>query len=325
MKKEYLILTGSHYDINYQIGQMFKKDVQKYVKAINVAGNIDLLNNCLNFFKTHYPNIYDEFLGRADGVGISIQEYMAVCTYELWFKKIAKCTDLYFCDEDKHIIHNEDAYSMAKFYRIFSIYPDEIIFDLSGGDTLHGSTFSANEYLSFSINHIYNDKYEFSKCVPGYLIGRIILTCKNLTEVKKVLKEVDIIGSISINLVINKTNKMYSIEKVIDKCVVKEINSTFYRTNHIVHKELLDMVKKPRNVNTSLTRYEILSKRIKKVKSLKGALNLMLYYNGHIYESVFQGNRTRATVLFNKDEILFADRQGNLSENYMKILKNCKN
>lgn len=184
---------------------------------------------------------------------------------------------------------------------------------------MHGSTFSANKYLSFSVNHIYNDNYNFSNYVSGYLIGRIILTCKNLSEIKKVLSSINLIGSISINLYINKTNKMYSIEKVVDKFVIKEITSTFFRTNHIVHNELLNHVKKPKTYNTSLTRYNILANKIPRVKNLNDAINLMLYYNGKIYESVFQGNRTRATILFNNKQIIFIDKYGKLSCNYMPI------
>lgn len=132
MKSEYLILSGSHYDINHQIGEMFKRDIQKYAKSIDVAGNLDLLNNSLNFFKTNYPTIYDEFLGRANGAGVSPQEYMAICTYELWFKKLQSAPTFIFARKTNKFCTTKMATHLQSFIEFFAVIQTNVCLIYAG-------------------------------------------------------------------------------------------------------------------------------------------------------------------------------------------------
>lgn len=317
--EDYIRFYGTHYDVNLKIGQLFKNEVCEVLKDINFNAKLNYLKNMLEFLNANHQNIYQEVLGRAKGAEIQPIEYLAICSYEIWDKNLDKCTDIFYCDKTtKCILHNEDGDVETKLIKLLCHYEDETIFDLACFDTLHGSTFTANKFLSFSINYIYNDNYNFDG-IPTYLLGRIIASCKSIKEVKKILKTIKICGSISINLFDNLENKMYSIEMIYDKYVIKEISRLFFRTNHIINDELSYMVKLPKKLNTTFTRYKVLSENIKMISTLDDAKKLILFNNGKETESVHQGKRTKATIAFSKRTIKFLDDVAKSAVNYYDL------
>ena len=159
----------------------------------------------------------------------------------------------------------------------------------------------------FSINYIYNLKYNLNADFPTWIFTRLILTCKNIKEVEEVLKKFSIWGSVSINLLDVKANKLYSIEKHSNVYSIKEIKRIYFKTNTFTHEEMQKYSKTPKEVNTSLTRYNKIKELLKANKLTYE--QIILYNNGDDYDSVRvtgqnrNNSKTQATVYFSKEKI----------------------
>ncbi|MDE6583468.1 MAG: C45 family peptidase, partial [Clostridia bacterium] len=227
-------------------------------------------------------------------------------SYELSEQISEKCSDLYVNNENQTgIYHNEDGSDEVKFF--VCNYDDETILDLSCHSALHGTTFSATKNIMFSINYIYNLKYNLNADFPTWIFTRLILTCKNIKEVEEVLKKFSIWGSVSINLLDVKANKLYSIEKHSNVYSIKEIKRIYFKTNTFTHEEMQKYSKTPKEVNTSLTRYNKIKELLKANKLTYE--QIILYNNGDDYDSVRvtgqnrNNSKTQATVYFSKEKI----------------------
>lgn len=304
------ILKGNHFEINKQISLYFKKDFNKSkLKSISS----DKIEKIINILKKNHPTILDEIRGRTEGFDCSISDFLALTAYELYDKNEDRCTDLYVVENSrKGIFHNEDGSEEIKVF--LCQYEDEKILDLSCYSCLHGTTFSATKNLMMSVNYIYNDRYNFDANLPTWIFARLVLTCKNIKEVKALLKKYSIWGSISINLLDVNANKLYSIEKHDNINSIKEIKELYYKTNTFIHPEMQPYIEEAEEVNTSHTRYKKLEELLKNCNL--SYEQIMLYNNGNDYESVRVTGKnlynaiTQITVFYCKDKIEFINKKG---------------
>lgn len=305
------VLKGNHFEVNYQIAKEFvgkiKQTTFKKLEEQKVENILSLLKD--------YPFIVQELEGRAKGLGITVSEYLYLTSYEIEELEFEKCSDIYVAlENDKYIIHNEDGQNELKFY--LCDYEDGKVLDFSGYDTLHGTTFSATKDIMISINYIYNTHYNIENDFPTWIFTRIVLSCKNIKEVIKVLKKFSIWGSVSINLLDVKENKLYSIEKSLSNYSLKEINGIYFHTNTIIHDDMLQFSTLPKHINTSQTRYD----KIKELLSTNelSFKEIMLYNNGNDYESVKMlgknknKSKTQATIQFSREMIEILGDKENL-------------
>lgn len=299
MKKR---LKGSHFEVNYQISKFFKSKLDginlKKLSSQRVQKILDLLKQ--------YPFILQELEGRSEGFGVGLDEFLYLTSYEVEKLEEEKCSDILAVNGDKRfIIHNEDGRDEVEFF--ICEYEDKNVLDLACYETLHGSTFSATKDIMFSINFIYNMRYNLDNDLPTWIFTRILLSCDDIDKVMEVLNKYSIWGSVSINLLDVKENKLYSIEKSLKEFSIIEIESVYFHTNTLIHDEMQKYNFLPDNINTSHARYD----KIKELLALKkfSYEEIMLYNNGNDYDSVRMlgenknHSKTQATIRFDNKKI----------------------
>ncbi len=297
------VLNGTHFEINKKISIYFKKYFNKAnIKIIES----EKVQKIINILESEHPVVLEELKGRAKGFDISVSEFISLTSYELSELNEDRCSDIYVCEKElKGIYHNEDG--SDEIVPILCSYDDEAIFDLSCYSALHGTTFSATKNLMFSINYIYNKNLNLNADLPTWIFTRLLLSCKNFKEVKKTLKKYSIWGSVSINLLDVKTNKLFSIEKHNNINSIKEIKNTYFKTNTFIHKDMQKFCEVPKEINTSQTRFNKIAELLQ-TKSLTYQ-QIILYNNGNDYDSVKvtgqnrNNCKTQVTVFFCNDRI----------------------
>jgi len=85
----HLEVNGSYRDIGYQIGQVFKKNINEVInrrskwhsKLINIIKSEDgqkLSAKLLELSQKHFPDVIEEIKGMADGAGIQFDHIWAI-------------------------------------------------------------------------------------------------------------------------------------------------------------------------------------------------------------------------------------------------------
>lgn len=237
-------LTKTGYELGQQFANLFDINLVPKFKYYEELLQDDRISTNLKIVKTKLQNIYPEYLneiyGRADGFNINRDAYLLQICFEIYDFKQA-CTDIIIKKDNGEILlgHNEDIEeSLEEIALVKYTKNDDYFYELSSCYSPEGTTFGWNSKgLIFTVNSIALNEYN-EQGIPAWLILRDIVLCDNIEEVINKIDIQDCASAFSLNIVDTKTNKAYSIEKILDKLDLIEIKKEYIHTNHIIHPNL---------------------------------------------------------------------------------------
>lgn len=289
------VVTGTDYDMGYQIGKIFKEylhnEIKKYDEKIlnkNVYAKVKELELKL---KNESFNCLREIYGRADGAEISRDSLLLMFFPEI-YKRIDGCTTLILKKQNGKFLfsHNEDEkkYTSENTALIKYDYGQYWIVGYTMAEKLTGSSFGYNSYgLVFSSNYIYDTKIELSN-ISRYIMVKTVMNASTIEEVIRILKKCKVASAFSLNVLDIKTNKAINIEKDIEEIYVTNIEDRYARANHFTTKkdELPDepISSKFRNEKSNEL-IKVIDRKTANIDNLKSILN---YQTADYYQSIFK-------------------------------------
>ena len=253
-------LSGNDYEMGVKIGKTFRSFLQKKAeeKAEEIRKNRKILSVLKKKLKD-YPSVLDEIKGRADGAEVSLEAMIYLLSPELSWKEDG-CTTVMMIDKDGDILfsHNEDESTFASSNTAWVTYEyeDHWVAGYLCADKLLGSCFGVNSYgLLFSSNFIASHTIE-KDSISRYILQRVLMDSRSLTDLKKRAKEVSIASPFSMNAVDIHKKKALNLEKDFDRIYVTELRDRYARSNHFLKKKGDVKI-----TGTSLSRYELVKKK----------------------------------------------------------------
>lgn len=303
------IINGKGYELGIKFSKLFESSNYDFDYYKNVLENKDIKSNLEKVkekLKRLYPDYLDEMYGRADGFNIDRDAYLLNICFEI-YDSHESCTDVLIKNNNKNVLigHNEDlSENLDEMILVKYEYNNEFFYDLSTYNCPQGTTFGWNNYgIVYSVNSI-----KINSCdeigIPVWFILRSIVQCKNIDEVIKKIDITDCASAFSLNIVDSKNNRAFSIEKVLDKLDVIEIDEKYIHTNHIIHPNM------DKNVNveyeSTLIRYREGLKQLNNLKNkeitiedVKNILQFNKSKNEYIHRKIGEDEYpTVATFLF---------------------------
>ena len=289
------VVTGTDYDMGYQIGKIFKEylhnEIKKYDEKIlnkNVYAKVKELEFKL---KNESFNCLREIYGRADGAEVSRDSLLLMFFPEI-YKRIDGCTTLILKKQNGKFLfsHNEDEkkYTSKNTALIKYDYGQYWIVGYTMAEKLTGSSFGYNSYgLVFSSNYIYDTKIELNN-ISRYVMVRTVMNASTIDEVISILKKCKVASAFSLNVLDTKTNKAINIEKDIEEIYVTNIEDRYARANHFTTKkdELPNepISSKFRNEKSNEL-IKVIDRKTANIDNLKSILN---YETADYYQSIFK-------------------------------------
>ena len=297
-KTEFLIVEGSEYARGFIVGKEMKKAIKKLIisfdrltdKKQKIVKKLDKL------LEKDYLPLKQEIQGRADGAGVNYIDLLSNFATDS-FKE--HCTSIMISKNgEKFLAHNEDGEICEDNIRfVWAKYNDSEFKEICYADGLSGGSILVRKNFIFSINYIWfkdndiNDKY-----LPYRIYSGLLANCTNAKELFEVVKSHHISTAIGINLYDYETNKMFYIEKVLNKYLIKEVDGVNVHTNHLLQKDFKQYVPSFEGdfkYSNTYMRQLIAEELIKKEMFFNAQVlkNILMYYGTCDYNSVFsKGN-----------------------------------
>ncbi|MDA3843129.1 MAG: C45 family autoproteolytic acyltransferase/hydrolase [Candidatus Kapabacteria bacterium] len=279
---DFLEVRGSYYDIGFQIGSFFVKNIKAVIQdrpgwienlleiVAKPAGRAfadELYNNVKKFF----PHMYEELEGMAAGAKMDFEiiKLMSINSeLNVFEKENPGCSTIFYKD-DKRIwhFHNEDGH-MAYTDRMFVLkaHPPSgvsyVSFVYPGMITGVGPSINSRGII-LTTNYIAS--LNPLPGIPRYFLGRAILEAKSLDEAFKFASKTPRAFPWHHNIMSVKDQKYISVETLPEGTVNKyEPNGFYLHTNHTIG----DLTKDYAHQNleyknsSSVSRYEVLERKI---------------------------------------------------------------
>lgn len=288
----YFEVSGTDYEMGFQIGSYFKKYLNKRIiefdKKVNLAK--EKINYLKNKLEQNFPNLLQEIYGRADGANVSKDSLLLMFFPEV-YKRIDGCTTVIVKKNDSVLFcHNEDNknFTLENTALIKYNYKDKFVISYTMAERLAGSAFSYNSYgLVFSCNYIYGGKLNLDN-LSRYIIVRDLINSKTIDEVLEKLKKTNVASPFSINILDTNTNDVLNIEKDIAELYITHINDKYARSNHF-HKKETDLEKIPESTKF---RFEKTNELIKQIDintcTIDDLVKILMYHTDDYNKCVYK-------------------------------------
>lgn len=212
-----LFVTGTHYEVGYNIGKCFSSRIQAFCSRsptlqqtilpfFNTAIGREIYEEYLQVTKDHFSQYLDEIRGMSDGANepfehlflLNILNEMVSNERELTSEETAGCSDLLINQIGLKLVgHNEDYAPLTKDYGYIikarikddSGDPDkeEQLMSFCYPGVLPGSAFSFNGAgLVITCNGLY-PKAVLRRRAPRYILNRALLSVKSAEEAAKLV------------------------------------------------------------------------------------------------------------------------------------------
>lgn len=269
-------IKGKGYELGIQFSKLFTNTIKNdfgYFKDLlkdeNIIKNLEKVKEKLAI---KYPDYLEETYGRADGLNINRDEYLLSICFETYASR-ESCTDIVIKIDDKHIVsgHNEDlAENLDELALVKYNCNDGYFYELSTYNCPQGTTFGwNNKGIVYSVNSV-RIKENNEIGIPAWFILRDIVQCGSIEEIIEKINIIDCASAFSLNIIDSNKNKAYSIEKVLNKFDIIEINDKSIHTNHIIHPNM------DKNIciktDSTLTRLDIGKKLLDKLDAKKASI-----------------------------------------------------
>ncbi len=329
-KIPFIEVSGDNYEVGYQIGKKFKKQIAKTVKIPEIVATEHKLFKIGYFEKLsskyfpyankYFPDIINEIKGIADGANQDFEKIWLLNVEEVIFDRyFDKCTTIVARTTNNRIIvgHNEDFHkdfldNMAMIKVSLNNGVDFLSLIFTG--MLAGSSISINSSgITQIINSVSHNDTRIG--IPKNFIARKALEAKGINEILSYLKIKERASGYSYNLI--KDNEVYCIEtSAVQNKVMKIKTPNFVHTNCYVS----DLSKDLEKAIYSIRRKELIENLFKKYKNvdekvIKNILNIKSkIYNGK--EVVICHNNIK-----NEEDMTLATAFTEIGSNIISVIK----
>lgn len=295
-------LQSTGYDLGIEFAKIFK-DTIRHTQNEEQIQNKEEFETVINNINKIYPEYLQEMYGRADGLGINREQFLA----QICYCGFEACTDIVLKVSENEIIsgHNEDlAENINEAALIKYRKGDKFYYDFSTYNCPQGTTFGWNsEGIVISVNTIHTFEYH-KQGIPAWFILKDIIFCKSIEEIKSKIENVYCTTGFSLNVIDKNLSKAYSVEKVYDNLDIIEIKDKYAHTNHIIHPNAKYLSNES---GCTVMRKEEADERLKKIENSKCKMedikNILQFYkndNSFIYRPIGKNDYpTIATFIFN--------------------------
>lgn len=262
-------VSGSHYDIGFQVGSQFKKLIRKAMLKSPFYIGLKLMdsmkpewfNELQTFADKLYPQYVDEMKGIADGARMKYRE-IAIVNFRHSIKlEIPKteCSTLIFKEDNKIILgHNEDHEQTIREYSyiLFAKYEKgPTIFTYCYPGCLPGNSVSFSSDGIVMTGNALQDP-DLKQGLPKGLLDHAMVEAKTIDDAVKICQTSGRSGGYSYNLASQHEQKAVNLETTSTRSGLTLVNDKYYRTNHYISNDLKDIYTDNETNYRSLERYK---------------------------------------------------------------------
>jgi predicted choloylglycine hydrolase len=279
----YLEIIGTYYDIGYQIGKYFGKNIETIIERrkkwhhqlMEIKDSEEGKRKSREYWRLtqkHFPQLLQEINGVADGSGIHFDAIWAICIKsELAAIEVEPegCSTIAFQhDENIWLFHNEDgnmAYDEMMFLVkvtppsgvsfISLVYPGIIT---GNGPSINDSgIIQTTNYIGSTESHI---------GIPRYILGRALLEAKDLNEATDIATLEPRAYPYHHNIGNLAENKYLSLETTPGSWEAKEPAGMSCHTNHLIFDKTVTYPAEDQKYkqSSSLSRYRVIEEKLNK-------------------------------------------------------------
>jgi predicted choloylglycine hydrolase len=279
-----LEISGSHQEIGYAIGSVFKREIQMvFSKRSNWFQRIKKFadqhpDNPDRLYRiqaeTHYPELMEELQGMSSGAEVSFRDLFLLNIHAELTTLMNTCskaestgcsTIYWLSDRKKLLFHNEDghlAYQSLMFMIKATLPSGTTILTLTYPGFLMGNGPAVNSHGIFQTTNFISAG-ECRIGIPRYVLGRAVLESKSLEEAIRIVTRPERGYPYHHNLGSLRTGKMYSVEVTPDDFQVIEPGHLYVHTNHLVLDRIRSFPQDREYVNSSsMSRYSVISETL---------------------------------------------------------------
>lgn len=239
-----LEVTGSYFDIGYQIGVFGKKQIQHVLEMRGAQlkktlAKVAKLRATVKAIKEATPYLLEELEGIATGAEVSFDELLAKHCPEVI--NAYGCTTVAVKNKKGFIVaHNEDddSWLRPESYALVTYRPiNGLKFTafVTLGD-LPGSTFTWNAAgLFFAVDAMVQQGFSQLTGLPRYFQNAALIEQTSLVAAIKFLRKTKAASSDHYLIGDTRAHKAVSLEKSKETVSVKRINGLYIHTNHFIH------------------------------------------------------------------------------------------
>lgn len=243
-----ITFEGKPYQLGYVLGKQAKTVFSRYIISSHHFTKLlpwresDWLNSIDKQIQQHFPRIYNELQGLADGCE---QDYKDIllwnCRGDLLPTGPEGCTSIAVRKTDRSIIaHNEDGDPNLRghcFLLDAKLDNDIRIFSFAYPGSIPGHTICANSHgLVYTVNNIRLS--EQGSGLPRMVISRALLETASSSEFIDLLKNHQRSGGFHYTVADTQTQQPLSVEAPFQSVSVNKANPISVHANHLVHTEL---------------------------------------------------------------------------------------
>ncbi|WP_419904839.1 C45 family autoproteolytic acyltransferase/hydolase [Kiloniella sp.] len=241
----WLKVTGTPYEIGYALGQKGKEAVHRHLVKCDLWKEVVshehqlAVERMATTTQNLFPEIYDEITGLADGLDLSFDQVFAWnCRGDLLSDTADGCTTVQIprsSDEGKIIVaHNEDGlpfFDGACF--IAEVMGEDVFTSFCYPGSIPGHTFAiTGSGMALTANNLRLTDVKAE--IPRMVLGRAMLGCQKIDNVRQLLKEAPISGGFHYTLAQKDDRRLLSIEFGGGSYCEMEVETPALHANHAV-------------------------------------------------------------------------------------------
>ncbi|MEG0367295.1 MAG: C45 family peptidase, partial [Coprobacillus sp.] len=315
-----LNLSGSHYEIGYQLGKMIDKDV--LLKSKYIMDKTDLskqeVTEANELFEQWCPGLCDEIAGFADALNIKREDtFFYSMTY-----LIPRCSQIalqsHITNDNKPLLARN--YEFSHELEDFCLFKTSVdgkythmgtsmlLFGIDDGFNEHGLTVTITS-CGMPVVKLEHMRKPAIKGLQYWVVIRALLeNCKNVEEALNYLKGMPI--AFNMNMVLlDKSDHIALVQTMDGHHAIKHINHTskeylLYTTNHSILPQLQYL--EPQVFAHSIARYQYIENQFKQINNItRDKLKDMLlskYPNGLCFHNFTNGFGTTKSMIMSPIE-----------------------
>ncbi len=247
-------VSGSNYDIGFEIGKKMKSNIKKTINIPEKIANehkyfkidyfIRTAKKYLPIAQKYFPNIISEIKGIAEGSSQDFDDIWLLNLEEIWGDDyFDKCTSIVIreIDDNIYLYHNEDFDN--SFENNIAIIKANVnnkvkFLSLTFAGMVPGSSVSLNSFgLIQGINSLHPVDYKIG--IPKNIISRAILESNSIKDALKIIKNNH--RASAYNHILIQNNKIVNIETTTFKYNILNVKANFFvHTNNYLCKKFID-------------------------------------------------------------------------------------
>ncbi len=257
----FLEVSGSNYEMGFQIGKKFRKNIK------NVLDGSDVIRNkfserfsakCRKLCDRDFPQYVEELKGMAEGAGQTYPDLFLLQIEKEVFNRLLvdRCTTVVFRESGHFILgHNEDGRKeyLKNVYFLRMKTGETSILSFCYTGILPGNAIWINSHgLVCSLTNLHAKLVKPG--VPKYVLNRALTESKNLDDFIKIAKMPEKTFGFHAVVISQREGKAFGIETTPYDYEIVDIGDKYFHTNHYIFKKFSDI---PQFISrSSISRYK---------------------------------------------------------------------